>query len=97
MSGARMHERDDPIRTCVGCGTREPQAPMLRLQVASCRRVVVLAERPVRGRSAYVHDRRQCIEAVAKSRILRRSLRADDAEALRAMSRGAVPRARIAI
>ena len=84
MSVARIKARH-PVRTCIGCGTREPQAQLLRLQVPSSGGLE-LVERPVRGRSAYVHDRRQCIEAVVKSRILRRSLRVDVPRALRAMA-----------
>ena len=71
-----------PVRTCIGCGCREFQSGLLRLQVPPGGGLAV-AERPVRGRSAYVHDRRSCIEAVVKSRILRRSLRVDVSRALR--------------
>lgn len=80
MSATRR--RAQPIRTCIGCGARESQSDLLRLQAGSVGGLALVA-RPIRGRSAYVHDRRPCIEAVVKSRILRRSLHVDVPRALR--------------
>jgi predicted RNA-binding protein YlxR (DUF448 family) len=80
--------RQVPTRTCVGCGSRDAQASMIRLridqpgregvaaagQAPGEPRVVVAAARGT-GRSAYVHDRRECVEGLARSRGLAKSLR----------------------
>jgi len=65
-----------PVRTCVGCGGSAAQHELLRLQVSPDGRMVVVAPGGARaGRSAYVHGRRDCVDRLAKSRLLRRSLR----------------------
>ncbi len=61
------------VRTCVGCGCRDGQSRMLRLQwLAGVPRPV---ERPTGGRSAYVHACGECVARLGKSRLLERSLR----------------------
>jgi len=71
---SREH-RDSPTRTCVGCGARDGQAALVRLQIVHGR--VEPVARPGAGRSAYVHGRRECIARIAAGKLLRRSLRAD--------------------
>ncbi len=74
-----------PVRTCAGCRGRSPQGDLLRLQVEGGRVVVVAHSRG--GRSAYVHDRRECVDGLARSRGLERSLRTGvDREAREALA-----------
>ena len=61
-----------PERTCVGCRVRSPQADMLRIQAHDHLGSV---EVPGPGRSAYVHRRQECVEALSSRRHLERSLR----------------------
>jgi predicted RNA-binding protein YlxR (DUF448 family) len=63
------------VRTCVGCGERDAQGTLLRIQATpeGCLHAVDEAHG---GRSAYVHPRVRCLGLVARSRLLNRSLRA---------------------
>jgi predicted RNA-binding protein YlxR (DUF448 family) len=61
------------VRTCVGCGGRDEQRRLVRVQMSSGRLEVV--ETSHGGRSAYVHRRLDCVERVGRGRLLRRSLR----------------------
>lgn len=71
MTGGSRHVA---VRTCVGCGKRAPQASMLRLHYDVARGLqTVTTTGP--GRSAYLHREPECIRALAKSRLLKRSLR----------------------
>jgi predicted RNA-binding protein YlxR (DUF448 family) len=63
------------VRTCVGCGGRDQQRRLVRVQMRSGRLEVVDVTR--NGRSAYVHLRSDCVERVRRGRLLRRSLRLD--------------------
>ena len=63
-----------PVRTCVGCGARDAQSAMLRVQLGAAGGPT-LVERAGHGRSAYVHARPACAAALPKSRGLARSLR----------------------
>ena len=68
--------RRQPVRTCVGCGKSAVQHELQRLQAGSDGRMVVVAPGQASpGRSAYVHGRSGCVDRLAKSRLLRRSLR----------------------
>ncbi len=61
------------VRTCVGCGSRDVQSRMLRLQWLQDGPGPV--DRPAGGRSAYVHACGECVARLEKSRLLERSLR----------------------
>lgn len=63
-----------PTRTCVGCGTRDAQAAMLRLR-RSADGIVVAASRGGSGRSAYLHPGAACVRGIARSKGVGRSLR----------------------
>ena len=67
--------RDVPVRTCVGCGTRDAQSAMIRLRIDADGGLLALVGR-ADGRSAYVHRRAACVQGLVKSRGLGRSLRA---------------------
>jgi predicted RNA-binding protein YlxR (DUF448 family) len=67
------HSDRAPIRTCVGCGTRDHQRGLVRLRIESLG-LLSAATPGGSGRSAYVHPRRTCIERVSKRRLLARSL-----------------------
>ena len=71
-----MKERapQGPTRTCVGCGSRDAQASMIRLRLRDGATIVRAADAPS-GRSAYVHDREGCVSGLVRSKGLGKSLR----------------------
>ena len=71
-----MKRASAPVRTCVGCGRRDAQARLVRLQVDGSGAVNAV-QRVQAGRSAYVHAERECVAGLIKSRGFRRSLRRD--------------------
>ena len=70
--------RARPIRTCVGCRQRVPQAELLRV-VAVTVSAGLLARPDQRnrqpGRGAYLHPSLRCIELAERRRALPRALR----------------------
>ncbi len=63
-----------PVRTCVGCGERDAQGTLVRVQVAPDGTLRAV-ERPQGGRSAYVHAHSPCIVRSARGKLFNRSLR----------------------
>ena len=63
-----------PIRTCVGCGERAPQAELVRFVGGAAGLVPDLARRAP-GRGAYLHPRPTCRETFVRRRGPVRSLR----------------------
>ena len=61
-----------PVRTCVGCGRKAPQAELLRFSAWDGE--LVPASRPG-GRSAYTCRRLACFERAASRRAFNRTLR----------------------
>jgi predicted RNA-binding protein YlxR (DUF448 family) len=61
-----------PIRSCVGCGRKAPQAELIRF-VAENGRLVPGEGRP--GRGAYTCRRLACFERAAAGRAFNRTLR----------------------
>jgi predicted RNA-binding protein YlxR (DUF448 family) len=61
-----------PIRSCVGCGRKAPQAELLRF-VAQEGKLVLGDRRP--GRGAYTCRRLSCFERAAARRAFNRTLR----------------------
>ena len=68
-------DRAGPVRTCVGCRRREPQALLLRV-VADGTTVAVDPRRRAPGRGAYVHPDPACVALAVKKRAFGRTLRA---------------------
>jgi uncharacterized protein len=64
-----------PIRMCVGCGERAPQATLLRLHLAVDGALRLALPRGDGGRSAYLHGTSHCWEKFAKRKGPVRSLR----------------------
>ena len=62
----------EPIRSCVGCGRKAPQAQLLRF-VAENGRLVPGVGRP--GRGAYTCRRLSCFERAVARRAFNRTLR----------------------
>ena len=62
----------EPIRSCVGCGRKAPQAQLLRF-VAENGRLVPGVVRP--GRGAYTCRRLSCFERAVARRAFNRTLR----------------------
>jgi uncharacterized protein len=54
-----------PVRTCVGCGTRAPQAALLRFSSALDGRLVLVLPGKARGRTGYLHPQLGCWERFA--------------------------------
>ena len=71
-----MKKVSAPVRTCVGCGARDAQSRLVRLQLDAAANLRAV-DRAHAGRSAYVHADPKCVEGLIKSRSLRRSLRGD--------------------
>ncbi|MBW3593814.1 MAG: YlxR family protein [Actinobacteria bacterium] len=70
--GARL--RDEPIRTCVGCGRKAPQRELLRY-VARGGELGLDPDGRAAGRGAYTCRRRACFERAASRRAFARTLR----------------------
>lgn len=68
-----MSER--PIRTCIGCGGREPRDRLLRLSLREDGTVVPDPRGRATGRGAWVHPRRSCLERAEGPRALGRAFR----------------------
>ncbi len=64
-----------PIRSCVGCGARAPQASLLRVQVAAAGGLVRVTGAAGPGRSAYLHAAAACWTRFAARQGPVRSLR----------------------
>lgn len=71
-----------PIRTCVGCGSRELQNRLVRLFLGQDGQLMVGHGH---GRGGYLHPRRSCVQAFTKTRVgFVRSLRAVVSREIRA-------------
>jgi predicted RNA-binding protein YlxR (DUF448 family) len=64
----------DPVRTCVGCGTRAPKRELLRVAVADGEPAPDPHGRAP-GRGAYVHRREACVDQALRRGALARALR----------------------
>jgi predicted RNA-binding protein YlxR (DUF448 family) len=70
-----------PVRICVSCRTRRPQAELLRVTAGHDGAVVIEGRRHrAPGRGAYVCNDPSCVERASKSSALRRALRRDDVD-----------------
>jgi len=65
-----------PVRTCVGCRTREEKARLLRI-VGRDGGIKVDHPQIEPGRGAYLHPRPECLEQALKRRSLGRALRSE--------------------
>jgi predicted RNA-binding protein YlxR (DUF448 family) len=65
-----------PVRTCIGCRTREEKARLLRI-IARDGDVAVDYRQIEPGRGAYLHPRPECLERALKRRSLGRALRSE--------------------
>lgn len=63
-----------PVRTCIGCRTRDDVGNLVRL-TAHGGIGVVDRGRGTPGRGAYVHPRGECLDRVERTSILARALR----------------------
>ncbi|HEV2640360.1 MAG TPA: YlxR family protein [Actinocrinis sp.] len=63
-----------PIRTCVGCRTRDPQDRLLRV-VAVAGVPTPDPSRRLPGRGAYLHPRPECLALAERKRVFARALR----------------------
>ncbi|HLS93386.1 MAG TPA: YlxR family protein [Microbacterium sp.] len=64
----------DPVRTCVGCRTRDSRSALLRV-IATESRLVVDESASMPGRGAWVHPTRRCAELAIQRRAFVRALR----------------------
>ncbi|HEY6665024.1 MAG TPA: YlxR family protein [Propionibacteriaceae bacterium] len=65
-----------PVRTCIGCRTRDEKARLLRI-VAYGGAVAIDFHQTQPGRGAYLHPRPECLERALKRRSLGRALRSE--------------------
>jgi predicted RNA-binding protein YlxR (DUF448 family) len=54
-----------PVRLCVGCGTRAPQAVLLRFASTPSGTLALVVPRSIRGRTGYLHPQPACWERFA--------------------------------
>ncbi len=55
-----------PIRTCVGCQQRDEQQNLVRCVAEPSGRINIDDHATLPGRGAWLHRRRNCVEAAAK-------------------------------
>ncbi|MDQ3887557.1 MAG: YlxR family protein [Actinomycetota bacterium] len=70
----RAHPRPDPVRTCVGCRTREATTGLLRV-VAVDGMLIPDPRRRLPGRGAWLHPDPECLRAAERRRAFPRALR----------------------
>jgi predicted RNA-binding protein YlxR (DUF448 family) len=89
----------EPVRTCLGCRGRAPQAELLRV-VADAGSVRADPRRTLPGRGAYLHPDADCLQRAVRRRAFGRALRAEVdtaaagrvlSEHLRAGEEGSIP------
>jgi predicted RNA-binding protein YlxR (DUF448 family) len=66
----------EPVRTCLGCRDRAPQAELLRV-VAHAGSVRVDVRRTLPGRGGYLHPDAGCLSRAVRRRAFGRALRAE--------------------
>lgn len=66
-----------PVRTCVGCGQRSPQAELVRFVSGGDSTLVIDSRRRAEGRGAYLHADASCWRTFGGRRGPIRSLRAN--------------------
>lgn len=69
-----------PVRTCVGCRTREARSALVRL-VLEGDRIVVDPTGSAPGRGAWLHPGSDCLAQALRRKALTRALRAPHADA----------------
>ncbi len=76
---------DEPVRTCVGCGTKAAQRELARLRIEGER--VVIDRNRSGGRGAWMHASVECLDRAIRRRAFARAFRGKaasvDAAALR--------------
>jgi predicted RNA-binding protein YlxR (DUF448 family) len=65
-----------PVRTCLGCRDRAPQAELLRV-VADAGSVRVDVRRTLPGRGGYLHPDADCLSRAVRRRAFGRALRVE--------------------
>jgi predicted RNA-binding protein YlxR (DUF448 family) len=56
-----------PIRTCVGCQKRDEQQNLVRWVAEATGRIKIDEHARLPGRGAWVHRKRECLEAAGRS------------------------------
>jgi predicted RNA-binding protein YlxR (DUF448 family) len=65
-----------PVRTCIGCRSREEKVRLIRIVPRNGGVTVDVRQREP-GRGAYLHPRSECLEQALKRRSLGRALRSE--------------------
>jgi predicted RNA-binding protein YlxR (DUF448 family) len=65
-----------PVRTCIGCRSREERVRLIRIVLRDGGVAVDVRQREP-GRGAYLHPRPECLEQALKRRSLGRALRSE--------------------
>jgi len=64
-----------PLRTCVGCKKTDEQARLVRIVLDGAGRIKVDRQRRMRGRGAWLHDSRACVERAVQTHGLVRAFK----------------------
>ncbi|MFC6357348.1 YlxR family protein [Luethyella okanaganae] len=68
----------EPVRTCVGCRSRDPRSSLLRV-VARGSELVVDDTATLPGRGAWLHPTLECFRSAVQRRAFGRALKANEA------------------
>lgn len=75
MGSGSSGDARGPVRTCIGCRSREPVSRLIRLVADPTGGCVVDYDRSLPGRGAHIHPRAECIDQAVARRALARALR----------------------
>jgi predicted RNA-binding protein YlxR (DUF448 family) len=64
-----------PIRTCVGCHSADEQHKLVRVVLDADGQVQIDRQRRQKGRGAYLHDRRPCVDEAVRHGGLQKAFR----------------------
>ena len=70
-----MRTRHVPLRTCLGCGVKQPQRRLVRIVRTSPRRVEIDFKRVKPGRGGYLCHSRECWRLLWEKGLLERAFR----------------------
>ncbi len=70
-----MNSKRVPMRRCVGCGISFEKSGMIRIRKDAAGRIYIDHEMNGAGRSAYICNKKECLEAAVKKKGLERSFR----------------------
>ena len=67
----------EPLRTCIGCGLKQPQSKMIRISRTVNGEINVDKGKRSPGRGAYICGNEECVEKIIKKHKLNRAFRTE--------------------